>query len=313
MKAFVGVTDRNWFEFLRARADVDEVNFWQPGGGRGFRALDVGQPFLFKLHSPDNFIVGGGFFAHFSLLPASLAWDAFKEKNGAQSLAEMRHRITRYRRTRDDDPRLDYTIGCIILQEPFFFERSDWISVPEDFHLNIVVGKTYDLSSSTGGALWAAVSSRLTAGMGSRVAEPAVVAKEGSDLYGAPVFVRPRLGQGTFRVLVTDTYDRRCAVTREKALPVLEAAHVRPVAAGGQHRVDNGLLLRSDIHTLFDRGYVTVTSDYQFKVSRRLKDDFDNGEHYYKLNGSQLWVPQEDRARPSREALEWHAEAVYLG
>ena len=63
-------------------------------------------------------------------------------------------------------------------------------------------------------------------------------------MFGEPYLVRPRLGQGSFRVLVTDTYGRRCAVTGEKALPVLDAAHIRAVREGGQHRLDNGLLLR---------------------------------------------------------------------
>jgi len=47
------------------------------------------------------------------------------------------------------------------------------------------------------------------------------------------------------------------------------------------HEVSNGLLLRSDIHRLFDAGYVTVTPDYEFKVSGRLREDFNNGETYY--------------------------------
>ncbi|HEY8368084.1 MAG TPA: HNH endonuclease, partial [Thermodesulfobacteriota bacterium] len=55
MKLYVGVTDEDWFEFLRARPDLDEVNFWQPGGGRDFRALEPGEPFLFKLHAPRNY------------------------------------------------------------------------------------------------------------------------------------------------------------------------------------------------------------------------------------------------------------------
>jgi hypothetical protein len=76
--------------------------------------------------------------------------------------------------------------------------------------------------------------------------------------------VRQRLGQGAFRVLVTDAYERRCAVTGEKALPVLQAAHIRPVTKEGTHQLDNGLLLRSDIHALFDQGYVTVTPDHRF-------------------------------------------------
>jgi hypothetical protein len=52
--------------------------------------------------------------------------------------------------------------------------------------------------------------------------------------YGNPLMVRPRLGQGSFRVLVTETYQRRCALTGEKTLPVLEAAHIKPYAELGR-------------------------------------------------------------------------------
>lgn len=305
MKAFVAVTDNDWYRFLRARPHLDEVNFWQPGGGRPFRTIDVGEPFLFKLHHPENFIVGGGFFGHWSQLPASIVWETFREKNGAASFAEMRLRIDKYRRA-TPDPREDYKVGCLILQDPFFFDQRDWIPAPEDFHPNIVQGKTYDLRSPVGRALWEAVMIRYRGMSRGKVAEPQL------GMFGEPVLVRPRLGQGTFRVLVTDIYQRKCAVTREKALPVLEAAHVRPVSEGGVHQVSNGLLLRSDVHTLFDRGYVTISPDYRFQVSRRLKDDFDNGEHYYQLAGSEVWLPSQVEDRPQRELLEWHADTVFL-
>ena len=59
-------------------------------------------------------------------------------------------------------------------------------------------------------------------------------------MFGDPVLARQRLGQGAFRMLVTDSYQRRCAVTKEKALPVLEAAHIRPVSEGGGHLVTAG-------------------------------------------------------------------------
>lgn len=55
----VAVTDDDWFEMLRRRVDLPEVNFWAPSGA-SFRALKPGELFLFKLHSPRNFIVGGG-------------------------------------------------------------------------------------------------------------------------------------------------------------------------------------------------------------------------------------------------------------
>src|SRR5207249_11123186 len=97
-------------------------------------------------------------------------------------------------------------------------------------------------------------------------------------------FVWQRLGQCAFRIVVTDTYQRQCAVTHEKALPALEAAHIQPVTQKGKHRIDNRRLLRFDIHRLFDAGYVTITPDYKFRASRKLKDDFDNGEEYFQFN-----------------------------
>jgi len=81
---------------------IDEVNFWQPGGRTNFQALRPGELFLFKLHAPRNFIVGGGVFARADILRTSLAWEAFGASNGAPSLAEMRRRIVFYRGVPDD-------------------------------------------------------------------------------------------------------------------------------------------------------------------------------------------------------------------
>lgn len=303
LRYYVAVTDRQWYRFLSARPEWDEVNFWQPGGTRAFRALEPGEPFLFKLHHPEHSIVGGGFFVRSVLLPAYFAWDAFGEKNGAPSFEVMRQRIEQYRRS-PGDPAGTYVIGCVLLSEPFFLAPEDWIPAPEDFHPNIVQGKTYDMRSETGRRLWEAVQSRWQA-RAAGVSEP-------QGPFGDPVLVRPRLGQGTFRVLVTETYRRRCAVTQEKVLPVLEAAHIKPVSAGGTHRLENGLLLRTDIHALFDRGYVTVAPDGRFRVSRRLRRDFDNGEFYYQFQDREVWLPSEPGYRPSRQLLEWHADTVFL-
>lgn len=304
MRAFVAITDNEWFAFLRRQDGLTEVNFWQPSGGRQFRALEPGQPLLFKLHAPQSFIAGGGFFATFSILPFSLAWDTFGLANGAPSREVMRERIEQYRRV-PADPRADYSIGCIVLEEPFFLEERDWIPVPEDFSPHTQVGKGYDLTSDLGRTMWERV-------VGGRAVARHVGAEE-TAMYGEPRLFRPRLGQGAFRVLVTDAYDRHCAVTREKTLLVLEAAHIKPVAHGGTHRVDNGLLLRSDIHTLFDRGYVTVTPDLQFRVSERLRQDWNNGRIYYDLHRQPIELPRDQQSRPSLMELEWHADSVFLG
>lgn len=311
MKAYIGITDFQWYEQLASRLELEELNFWQPGGSRTFRALDPGDLFLFKLHAPRNSIVGGGFFAHSTRLPVSLAWEAFGDSNGVRSLAEMRSRIERYRRT-PTAPHEDYTIGCILLEQPFFLPEDLWIPAPEDWHPNIVQGKTYDLRAEAGRALWEQVEQAIRA---ARLAEswPAEWQEREPARYGEPVAVKPRLGQGSFRILVTDAYERRCAVTRERVLPVLEAAHIRPYATGGEHRIDNGLLLRSDLHRLFDRGYLTVTQDLRLEVSQRIREDFENGRLYYAMQGSELACPAKPSERPAEQFLQWHNEGVFLG
>jgi len=261
----VAVTDDDWFEMLRRHPSLGEVNFWAPSAA-SFRALQPGEMFLFKLHAPRNVIVGGGIFAYANALPCSLAWAAFGEANGARSAQEMRSRIARYRRT-DPSDRSDFEIGCRILTQPFFFEEADWISVPPSWSPNIVSFKTYATTNGEGLALWEAVEERLSRLQSLDISEP-------GSRFGEPHLIRPRLGQGAFRVLVTDIYRRRCAVTQERTLPALEAAHIRPYGDGGTHEARNGLLLRRDIHSLFDAGYVTVTPGLRFEVSRRIREEF---------------------------------------
>ena len=142
----------------------------------------------------------------------------------------------------------------------------------------------------------------------------AVAAADEQQRYGEPHLIRPRLGQGAFRVLITDIYQRRCAVTGEKTLPVLDAAHIRPFSESGSHETHNGLLLRRDIHRLFDLGYVTVTpKNHLFKVSKRLDEDYGNGKIYYDFDDKPINVPALATQLPDPKALAWHNENLFKG
>ena len=224
----------------------------------------------------------------------------------------MRERIAHYRRIpmlANDNP----TIGCIMLAEPFFWNRADWIPCPTDFKLNTVTGKGYDSETGTGKELWDAVSERLAQSR-AEVLEPgtATVAAIETHGFGKPQIVLPRLGQGLFRILVTDAYARRCAITGERTLPVLEAAHIKPYSLVKRHELPNGLLMRSDLHRLFDEGYLTVDpKDRCIVVSKRIKEEFENGKDYYKLEGQALREPIQVWAKPSQENLDYHAYNVF--
>lgn len=308
MNLHVYPTDPRWFDFLRRRPDIDEVNFWRPGGATVFRQLIPGELLLFRLKAPINRIAGGGVFVHSSIYPVGLAWEAFGPKNGTDSYEDFRAKIAEYKGFRSPNEMPDdSTIGCVILQSPFFLPEQQWIEVPADYSPNLIQGKRYDATVGAGRVLFDAVATGMGDVRSTKVSEPLV----SREMYSEPVLARRRLGQGAFRVMVTDYYDRRCAVTGEKTLPVLQAAHIMPVSRGGQHRADNGLLLRSDLHTLFDLGYVTVTPDRKFEVSRELRDRYSNGRIYYDLAGATLRAPNVTEASPAREFLEWHRDTVF--
>jgi putative restriction endonuclease len=203
----------------------------------------------------------------------------------------------------------------VLLVEPFFWSEELWIHDPPGWHRNIQRGRTYDLREGEGAELWEMVRDRLER---ARAAGDLGLGRESDQLelpggYGDPVLQPRRLGQGTFRALITDLYERRCAVTGEKALPALEAAHIQPYSKVREHSLRNGLLLRSDVHRLFDAGYVTVTPEYRMEASGTMREDFNDGENYLKLHGREVWTPEGEDVRPSPEFLRWHNERVFRG
>lgn len=298
----VAPTDYEWYQFLRAQGAVEEVNFWRPSAFRSFRAPRF-SPFLFKLKAPHNAICGFGYFARYSALPYWLAWDAFGVTNGCPSMEVMLARIQAIRRRmgfRGGAP--EDHIGCIVLVSVTLFPEDAWVPQPSDWPARNLTPMRYDLAEGEGRRIWERC--KVTAASLNSLQ----MAKEQSARYGAAITVQPRLGQGAFRVEVTDAYERSCAMTGEHSLPALDAAHIRPYGDDGPHCVSNGLLLRADLHRLFDRHYITVSPDLRIMVSHRLKQDYQNGKSYYPLHGQPLRLPHSTTDRPADEHLRWHNE-----
>ncbi len=319
MKIYAGLTDQRWFDFLQGLPGIDEVNFWRPSAEDEFNAIGQGDLFLFKLHKGKrtrhrDLVAGGGIFSSFAFLPVSTAWEYFEKRNGTASYIELRRQILEYREkpTHENE---DFKIGCIILTQPFFFEESTWFPVP-DWKPQIVRGKAkgYELDKEAGRFIWKNVQRGLEQRRISDLLNETRRITEERDRYGKETVIRPRLGQGSFKIAVTDAYGHSCAITEEHSLPALEAAHIKPYAEDGPHEINNGLLLRSDFHRLFDRGYLTVTPEYRIEISRRLKEEFENGRSYYPFHGKCLnHLPKAEGDRPQKDMLVWHNENRYLG
>ncbi len=309
VRGYVGVTDGEWYRYLAARPELVEVNFWQPSGGRHFRALAPGEPFFFKTHYPHNRVVGGGFFSGSVTMRASEAWEYFGEANGTANLERMLSRIVHYRRT-PIAPGEDPEIGCVFVRDVRFFADDATVPPPPRFAPNIVQGKGYDLANPADAPYFADVLHRiLGATVELDLSQPW---HRPGPVLGDPRLAPYRLGQDSFRAVVLDAYQRRCAITGTHIPPVLQAAHIRPVEHGGEHRLDNGLLLRSDVHTLFDRGYLGVDTRHRLVVSPRLRADFSNGEQFYASAGQVIDLPARRADRPGSEFLDWHLDTVFL-
>ena len=309
MKFWLGVTDTHWYNYL-SKIQPEDINFWQPGGNTVFKVIKPGDLFLFKLKGSLNAIGGVGFFVRHTFLPLSIAWDTFLERNGFSTVDEFKISIQNYRRKNHNSYEEDPVIGCIVLTNPIFFSEKDWISVPQNWGHGIVQGKSYSTDDEIGKKLWEQIQNRLVR---SRFYEQQdelknqLILEEPAPMYGNSILAKVRLGQGAFRVMVTDAYSKRCAVTGERTLPVLEAAHIKPFAKSGPHFISNGLLLRSDLHKLFDIGYITVTPEYKVEVSKRIKEEYENGREYYQFQGKSLsLLPNRENDKPRKEYLEWH-------
>ncbi len=312
MNGFVLNTDPDWYDFLRRKPSLDEVNFWQPNGGRPLNTIPPFGPVLFRLThrrsergSRDwaGRICGYGFYASQREFPAWYAWEVFGQNNGAASRQQFLDNLRTLRRSAASGPADAWGIGCLLVAQPVFLDPAALVEAPADWSPRIQGGKTYDLAAGEGLRIW------------NQVRDASTVATAGhahDDPRGGYVerLTKVRIGQGIFRAEVIVAYGRACAVTREHSLPVVEAAHIVPFSERGVHEISNGLALRSDLHRLFDAHYLTFDEDHRLVVSRRLREEFSNGKAYYDLqeHGARLRLPERPELRPDPALLDIHRE-----
>ena len=119
-------------------------------------------------------------------------------------------------------------------------------------------------------------------------------------------------GETKIQHRATEADRRKGVISCHHALPVTENAHIKPYAESDPNRTENGLLLRSDLHRLFDAGYWTVTRARRIVVSGRIKKEFENGRDYYRFHGEKLMVePGKPAESPDAGYLDWHNDKVF--
>lgn len=114
-------------------------------------------------------------------------------------------------------------------------------------------------------------------------------------------FIKRRQGQPGFRRALLRAYGGRCAISGCAIEPLLEAAHIHPYRGPQTNRVQNGLLLRADLHTLFDLHLITISEAHTVTISAALAPT-----EYARFDGHALALPVRAVDRPSEPALAWH-------
>ena len=119
--------------------------------------------------------------------------------------------------------------------------------------------------------------------------------------------IKSRQGQQKFRNDLIRTYEH-CLVTECKLIDLLEAAHIRPYSENGTYKISNGLLLRADIHTLFDLNLISVDST-TMKVLIKPEIKF---TEYICYENQVLLFPVSTSHRPDKEGLDKHRRKAGL-
>lgn len=281
-------TDVDWFQFLKEKCFTDMVNFWTPTPWN-ITGLQEGDLIYFMLKSPIRKLGGYGRFVKYENMTRDDAWNEFGFRNGCRTKRDFIDRMTGYResnRVRDLNGDI---IGCIVLSYCVFWDEKDYKNVEDyglEFSKNIVKLKYY----KDGNRLLNEVEP-----VGTRpsyqIVNETVVQKRASSRS-------VRYGQSKFKSLITDTYNGHCCISGESCPELLEAAHIQPYIDERSNHPQNGLLLRVDLHTLFDNGLLSIDDDYRVRISGQVES-----EYYCGFDKVKIQLPLDPNKYPSKDAL----------
>lgn len=289
----ISPTDEEWFSLLKSYQYLDRINFWTPTPWN-IKSLKSGDRLYFMLKAPIRKIGGYAEVVKYENMSINKAWDTFGLGNGVKGLEEFILRTTKYKGKRSNKENLDQNpvIGCIELKEAVFFEPNKYIT-PGDlgvsFPNQVVKIKCFQGEFLNLGEETVDLPTSPFSLVGSR--------NENRKFRE----VNQRVGQESFRRAIFKAYDNSCAITGESCKDLLQAAHIQPYKDENSNHVQNGILLRIDLHRLFDTGLITIDTDYRIRFSSIFQSN-----EYRKYEGKKICLPNHKQQYPSLQALEYN-------
>lgn len=286
----ISPTDYNWLQQLKASGSNSYVNFWTPTPWN-IKKLKPGSKWYFLLKSPIRKIGGFGEFVDYSNLTADEAWREYGQRNGCVNKLQLIERIQTYIDKNSKEfggqqiNASNYKIGCITLNNCEFWEEEhykDPISYQVDFPKEIVKFKYFEQYDPFTNSYDTSHNFQL-------LNEPRENYKKETN---------QRKGQGAFKGKVLKAYNNKCCISGENCPELLDAAHLQPYLNESSNHIQNGLLIRVDLHRLLDKGLLCIDQNYVVHISTLLRNTL-----YMNYDGIKISLPANQREHPSKEAL----------
>lgn len=281
----IAVTDRDWYEYQKRNGFINRINFWTPKVWKV--AITPGTNVVFKLKKTNNMFgdeIGGyGRFVEYKTQSLDQSWKEFGRRNGCDTKEEYVAKLTKGKGNA-------FTVcGCMVLDDVVFFDEFKRLSdYGLSFALNIVTYKN-EYSTFPDFGQQKVVSSQSSFSL-------VIPTKKGKKMQS----ITERVGQGQFHSDVSTAYNHRCCITGESTPELLQAAHIQDYINKESNHIQNGLLLRIDIHKLFDSGLLYIDQNYHVHVSSLV-----TSPEYRYLDNHLISLPNNPSEYPSKAALQF--------
>ena len=279
----IAITDRTWYDYQRSHGFIDEVNFWTPSKN-GPNQISPGDYFVFKLKGEGDLIGGFGTFVEYKFQSLEDTWTEFGRKNGCDNKVDFLNTLRSFDSNNGTD------CGCVVLKDVVYFEDPvNRVSVG-------IKAKPAQLYAYERIAPFPFDDYLVSTGNFSLVPTNA---KEKTTQS-----VTERKGQGAFHAAVSRAYNGQCCVTGETTPELLQAAHIQDYINKDSNHIQNGLLLRIDIHKLFDSGMLLIDNHYKVHISSQVKS-----AAYTQYDNQSISLPAKQSERPSLAALKFKEDS----
>ena len=228
-------------------------------------------------------------------------WDELGISNGTRSKEEFLERVSKYNKNVKVDEQT--LVGFKILVDPVFLDEEHWIDLPADWSQNIITRKSYNSISMEGERLLTFYRSHQSSAFRDSKFDDFGFSDHPVPAYTMGQPQKVRSGQARFKFALLDAYEARCAVTGSSVEAFLEAAHIIPFSESMDNSVNNGILLRCDIHTLFDRGLLNINGNYLVELSDKFFELYPDDIIYRGLHGQKISLPKKASWHPSLNNL----------